>query len=72
MGKLTISTKDGKLFILAEPLGPYPEELVPESDRQFFVLAHEVTFTFEKDEKGTVSKLTIKARSESFEAKKLL
>jgi hypothetical protein len=47
MSKLTVSTKDGKLFILAEPLGADPEELVPESDTQFFVLADEVTFTFE-------------------------
>ncbi len=47
MSKLTVSTKDGKLFILAEPLGADPEELIPESDTQFFVLADEVTFTFE-------------------------
>jgi hypothetical protein len=47
MGKLTISTKDGKLFILAEPLGADPEELVPESATQFFVLADDVTLAFE-------------------------
>lgn len=70
MGNLTISTKDGKLFILAEPLGPEPQELWPESDTQFFVLSQEVTFTFEKDEKGAVSKLLVKAGSQSFEAKK--
>lgn len=72
MGKLTISTKDRKLFILAEPLGPEPLELLPESDTQFFVLAQEVTFTFGKDSKGAVSKLLIKPGSASpFEAKKL-
>ena len=71
MGKLTISTKDGKLFILADPLGSEPLELLPESDTQFFVLVQEVTFAFEKDEKGAVSKLVIKSGSQSFEAKKL-
>ena len=71
MGKLTISTKEGKLFILADPLGPDPQELLPESHTQFFVLSGEVTFTFEKDEKGAVSKVRVKAGSQSFEAKKL-
>jgi CubicO group peptidase (beta-lactamase class C family) len=71
MGKLTVSTKDGKLFILAEPLGPEPQELLPESSTQFFVLAHEVSFVFEKDEKGALSKLLVKAGSQAFEAKKL-
>lgn len=71
MGKLTISTKDGKLFIQAGPLGSEPQELLPESDTRFFVLADEVTFAFEKDEKGVVSKLLIKPGSESIEAKKV-
>jgi CubicO group peptidase (beta-lactamase class C family) len=71
MGKLTVSTKDGKLFIQAAPLGPEPHELLPESGTQFFVLAQDVTFAFESDEKGAVSKLLIKAGSQVFEAKKL-
>ena len=71
MGRLTVSTKDGKLFILAEPLGPDPQELLPESESQFFVLSSEVTFTFEKNEKGIVSKLKIKAGPQPFEAKKV-
>lgn len=71
MGKLTISTKEGKLFILADPLGPEPQELLPESDSQFFVLSNEAYFAFEKDEKGVVAKLHIKAGSDSFDAKKL-
>jgi hypothetical protein len=57
--------------ILAHPLGPDPQELLPESDTRFFVLSGEVTFTFENDEKGAVSKLRTKAGSQSFEAKKL-
>lgn len=71
MGKLTVSTNDGKLFILANPLGPDPQELLPESDTQFFVLSSEVSFAFQKDEKGAVSKLVIKGHSQSYEAKKL-
>lgn len=71
MGKLTISTKEGKLYIQVDPLGPEPVELLPESDTQFFVLSGEVTFTFEKDDKGIVSKLKIKAGSQPFEAKKV-
>lgn len=71
MGKLPISTKEGKLYIQVDPLGPEPVELLPESDTQFFVLSGEVTFTFEKDDKGIVSKLKIKAGSQPFEAKKV-
>jgi hypothetical protein len=54
-----------------DPLGPEPVELLPVSDTQFFVLSGEVSFTFEKDDKGIVSKLKIKAGSQSFEAKKV-
>lgn len=70
VGNLTVTTKDAKLYIQAGPLGPEPQELLPESDTEFFVLSRDVTFTFQKDDKGAVSKLIVHAGSQTFEAKK--
>jgi CubicO group peptidase (beta-lactamase class C family) len=71
IGALTVTAKDAKLYIQAGPLGPEPQELLPQSDSEFFVLSHDVTFTFQRDNKGAVSKLIIHAGPQTFEAKKL-
>lgn len=71
MGGITVSTKDGRLYIQAGPLGSEPQELLPESDSKFFMLSRDVTFEFQKDEKGAVSKLIIHAGPQSLEARKL-
>ena len=71
VGKLTVASKDGKLYIQAGPLGPEPQELLPQSSTEFFVLSNDVTFTFQKDDKGDVSRLTVRAGSQTFEANKI-
>jgi CubicO group peptidase (beta-lactamase class C family) len=71
IGKITVTVKDAKLYVQADPLGPEPQELLPESEINFFLLSREVTFTFQKDGKSAVSKITIHAGPQSFEAKKL-
>ncbi len=43
--------------IEAPPLGPGLQELYPESSTDFFILSNDVTFSFQKEEKGNVSKL---------------
>ena len=70
IGKLVFTAKDGKLFVQAEFLGPATRELYPESDAKFFLLSHNITFSFEKDEKGSGAKVVIEA-GRTFEAKKL-
>jgi CubicO group peptidase (beta-lactamase class C family) len=70
LGTQTVTAKDGKLYSKADPLGPEPQELLPESETRFFLLSQDLTFLFQKDERGTVSKLIIQGGSQTFEAKK--
>jgi CubicO group peptidase (beta-lactamase class C family) len=70
-GRLTVSVKNNIPYIQAEPLGPGPQELFPESSKDFFILSSEVTFTFEKNEKGAVAKLIVRAGPQTLEAKKI-
>lgn len=71
VGKLTVTTKPTGLFVEAEPFGPDPLELLPESPLQFFVLSGDITFTFHKDTSGAITGLTLHASSQTFEAKKI-
>jgi hypothetical protein len=59
------------LFVEAEPFGPEPQELLPESPTRFFVLSRDITFTFDKDAQGAITGLTLHAGTETFEAKKI-
>jgi CubicO group peptidase (beta-lactamase class C family) len=69
-GKITVSMKNNTLYVQADPLGPEPEELYPESSTDFFILSNDVTDSFQKDEKGKVSKVIVHAFGHSFEMKK--
>jgi hypothetical protein len=71
VGKLTVTVKDTGAYIQADPLGPEPRELLPESPTQFFVLSTDITFTFQKDDQGAVTKLIVHAGPQTFEAKKI-
>ena len=71
-GKITVSVKKGALYIEAPPLGRGAEDLYPESSTDFFLLSNDVTFRFQKDEKGNVSKLIVHAFGHDFEVKKTL
>jgi CubicO group peptidase (beta-lactamase class C family) len=71
VGKLTVSTKESKLYVTAEPLGPDPEQLLPESETRFFVMPRDITFEFSKDPEGVVSKLLVHFGSQTLEAKRL-
>src|SRR5260370_37858522 len=69
-GKITVSMKNNALFVQADPLGPEPQELYPESSTDFFILSNDVTCTFQKDETGKVSKIIVHAFGHPFEVKK--
>jgi CubicO group peptidase (beta-lactamase class C family) len=71
IGKLTITLRSPSLYVEAEPFGPDPIELLPESPIQFFVLSGDITFTFHKDASGAITGLTLHAASQTFEAKKI-
>src|SRR5262249_15258529 len=65
-GKITISMKNNNLYVQADPIGPVPEELYPQSTTDFFILSSDVTSSFQKDEKGNVSKIIVHAFGQSF------
>jgi CubicO group peptidase (beta-lactamase class C family) len=69
-GKITVSMRNNILYIQVGPLGPEPQELYPESKTDFFILSNDATFSFQKDEKGNISKIIVHAFGHSFEVKK--
>jgi len=69
-GKITVSIENNTLHLQAPQLGREPQELYPESSTEFFILSNDVTFTFQKDEKGNVSKIIVHAFGHSFGLKK--
>jgi hypothetical protein len=56
---LTVSLKDGRLYVVASALGAAATELLPLSSSQFFVLENGVTLEFTRDADGGVSKARI-------------
>jgi CubicO group peptidase (beta-lactamase class C family) len=68
---VVVTLKGTRLYMQAELLGPNAEELLPESDLQFFVVSAPVVFNFQKDDKGAVTKVTIHGDFQSVEARKV-
>ncbi|MHB8607637.1 MAG: serine hydrolase [Candidatus Acidiferrales bacterium] len=71
VGKLIVTMKSNAPYIQADPLGPDPIELLPDSPTQFFILSADITFTFQKDEKGAVTGLILHAGPQTFQANKI-
>jgi CubicO group peptidase (beta-lactamase class C family) len=72
VGTLTVTVKPTGLYIQAEPFGPEPIQLLPETPNQFFVLTGDITFAFDRlAATGPVYQLTIHAASQTLEAKKI-
>jgi CubicO group peptidase (beta-lactamase class C family) len=69
--KHSVFVKDGNLYIQAGPLGREPQQLLPESESQFFILTDALIFTFYKDEKGAIAKMTIHVNNLNLDAKRL-
>jgi CubicO group peptidase (beta-lactamase class C family) len=71
IGKLTVTMKPTGLYVQADPFGPDPQELLPESPTQFFVLSGDITFIFQKDVQGAVTGMVVRAGQQTFQAKKV-
>lgn len=71
VGKLTVTAKPTALYIQADPLGPDPVELLPDSPTQFFILSSDITFTFQKDANAAVTGLILHAGPQTFQANKI-
>ena len=69
--KHNVSLEGGKLYIQAGPLGRAPQQLLPESDSQFFILSDQLVFTFQRDEKGYVAKMIIHVNNLDLEVKRV-
>jgi CubicO group peptidase (beta-lactamase class C family) len=70
LGKIQVTFQSPSLYVQADPLGPDPIELLPESSTNFFMLSGDITLNFHKDPSGDPS-LTLHAYSQTFEAKKI-
>ena len=70
IGKLSVTDKDGKLYVEADAFGPGPTELLPESETEFFVLAGDITFSFEGNAKASAT-MVIQAGEQKFVAKRV-
>jgi CubicO group peptidase (beta-lactamase class C family) len=71
IGNQVVSVKNNRLYLQEKPLGPEPEELFPDSDTEFFILSNDVTFSFQKDGRGLVSKLVTHIGGEAREANRI-
>jgi CubicO group peptidase (beta-lactamase class C family) len=67
--KVHLTVREERLFLQADPLGPDPVELFPESGTQFFA-AQGFSITLHKNDAGVVTKLTLHA-GQDFEATKI-
>ena len=61
VGKIIVTSKEGKLYLQAEPLGPEPTELLPESATEFFLRTQLITFRFEGKPRKPAETLIIMA-----------
>lgn len=66
-----VMVKGAHLYVQNEALGPEPEELLPESDAQFFVTSAPLVFDFQKDEKGVITRMILHSDFQTVEAKKV-
>jgi CubicO group peptidase (beta-lactamase class C family) len=66
-----VTLKGAHLYVQTDALGPEPQELLPESDAQFFVTSAPLVFDFQKDEKGVISKMILHSDFQTVEAKKV-
>ncbi|HUJ93451.1 MAG TPA: serine hydrolase [Candidatus Bathyarchaeia archaeon] len=71
-GKLTVTLKNSSLYIQADPLGPDPLELFPDSATNFFVMTNDITFSFDRlTNDGPAYQLTVHAGPQTFVAKRI-
>jgi CubicO group peptidase (beta-lactamase class C family) len=72
IGKLTVTLKSNSLYIQADPLGPEPQELLPESANGFFLMSGDLNLTFNHlSDPTTIDHLTLHAGQQTFIAKKI-
>ena len=71
-GQLHVTLKSDALYIQADPLGPDPIELLPESANSFFVMSNDISFTFDRlTADGPAYQLTVHAGPQTFVAKRI-
>jgi CubicO group peptidase (beta-lactamase class C family) len=68
---VVVTLKGTHLYVQAEALGPDAEEILPESDLQFFVVSAPLVFNFQKDDQGAVTRMTIHTDFQTMEARKV-
>ena len=71
VGKIAVTQKDGELYLQAQPLGSEPQELLPESPTDFFILTEAIAFKFVAPKAGKPAEsLVISFGPQTFTAKR--
>lgn len=71
-GELVVTLKSDALYIQAAPLGPEPQQLFPDSDKSFFILSGDITFSFDRPASpDSATQLTIHAGPQTVVAQKI-
>jgi CubicO group peptidase (beta-lactamase class C family) len=70
IGKVSVTSKGGKLYLKAEPFGPEPEEILPESPTEFFLLTETLRFRFVALPNKKIDALVVEAGPQSFTLKR--
>ncbi len=66
-----VTLKGAHLYVQTDALGPEPQELLPESDKQFFVLSAPLIIEFQTGEKGAAVKMVLRGDFQTVEARKV-
>ena len=69
--RTTISSAEGQLYLVAQPLGPRPVKLYPAGGDRFFMLDRDVEVSFVKDARGNVTGLQARSRGQIMTATKV-
>jgi CubicO group peptidase (beta-lactamase class C family) len=70
IGKISVTLKDGKLYLQLAPLGPDAMELYPESATRFFILATSAEFRFETTKGKNADTMVVILGKQEFAAKR--
>ena len=70
VGKISVTWKNGQLYLQSAPLGAEPVQLYPQSATQFFILAETVEFRFVTAQRKKPDALVITFGKQEFTAKR--
>jgi CubicO group peptidase (beta-lactamase class C family) len=69
--KATVTLHDGKLYFQAEPLGPDPQLILPDSSADFFFVEHQFTLHFDANPGAAATSVTVHVGNQNLVLKRI-